>query len=80
MPSASACLFANAYGLRVGSLNGQLANPLIVIARLNKPFDNGLIICICTADPPADAPNIVIEFGSPPKSSIFSLIHFNAND
>lgn len=79
MPTTSACRFASANGFGVGSLYGAVAKPLIAIARWNKPSDSGLIMCIWTETPPAEAPIIVIELGSPPNALILRLIHFNAN-
>ena len=42
-------------------------DPLSRIALLNKPVDRGEIIWAATLRDPADSPNIVTKFGSPPK-------------
>ena len=58
---------------------GDKSVPLSEIMPWTRPLESGDRIWRFTLAPPALSPNSVTRVGSPPKLSIFSLIHLNAS-
>ncbi len=53
--------------------------PDSMIALLNRPLAMGEVSSMCTEPPPADSPNTVTLFGSPPKAAMLRLTHLRTS-